>query len=98
MSSTTGTNIGGKPFLQVCTFPSPLLTGADGNEGGIPIVLWAATPRGVSFLQAPCCQSLDRLVSPLPLRVFRWPGGLAHKPAPLKGRGPWLLNQAKQDC
>ncbi len=37
--------MGGKPFLQVCTFPLPLLTGEDGNEGGIPIVLWVATPR-----------------------------------------------------
>jgi hypothetical protein len=29
----------------VSTIPSPLLTGEDGNEGGIPIVLRAATPR-----------------------------------------------------
>jgi hypothetical protein len=35
---------------------------------------------------APCCQSWDRLVSRFPSRVFRWQGGLTHKPAPLKGR------------
>jgi hypothetical protein len=79
--------MGGKPPFGVSTFPSPLLTGVDGNEGGIPIVLWAATPRRVSFLQSPSCESWDRLVSRFPSRVFRWQGGLAHKPAPLKGAG-----------